>query len=101
ACHALGYLGGRIGPDLTRIGSIRSERDLVEAILFPSASFVRSYEPTTLVTTDGRVLNGVVREETPSELLLQLDAEKSLRIAVDEIDERKPGAISIMPTGLE
>src|SRR5207249_4650704 len=40
-CHAVGYLGGQIGPDLTRIGSVRSERDLLEAILFPSISFVR------------------------------------------------------------
>ncbi len=34
-CHAIGYLGGTIGPDLTRIGQVRSERDLVEAIVFP------------------------------------------------------------------
>ena len=45
ACHAIGYLGGKVGPDLTRIGQIRTERDLLEAIVFPSASFVRSYEP--------------------------------------------------------
>src|SRR6185369_5956914 len=44
-CHAIGYLGGNVGPDLTRIGSIRQERDLLESILFPSASFVQSFEP--------------------------------------------------------
>src|SRR5262249_8302501 len=26
SCHAIGYLGGNIGPDLTKVGSIRSER---------------------------------------------------------------------------
>src|SRR5262249_9085632 len=35
-CHAMGYVGGDIGPDLTKIGSIRTERDLVEAIVFPN-----------------------------------------------------------------
>ena len=34
ACHAIGYRGGTIGPDLTAIGQIRSERDLLEAIVF-------------------------------------------------------------------
>ena len=35
SCHTIGYLGGKIGPDLTRIGQIRSERDLLEAISVP------------------------------------------------------------------
>ena len=56
ACHKVGYVGGTIGPDLTRIGGIRTERDLLESIVFPSASFVRSYEPVRVVTTDERTL---------------------------------------------
>ena len=36
-CHEIGYVGGHVGPDLTRIGKIRGERDLLESILFPSA----------------------------------------------------------------
>jgi hypothetical protein len=42
-CHKIGYLGGHVGPDLTRVGQVRSERDLLEAVVYPSASFVRSY----------------------------------------------------------
>ena len=101
ACHQMGYLGGRVGPDLTRIGSIRTERDLLEAILFPSISFVRSYEPITIVTVDGRVLNGVIRNETSSEITLQLDAQKVLRLPTEEIEQRQPGPVSIMPAGLD
>ncbi|MEX2027379.1 MAG: hypothetical protein WEH44_08760, partial [Pirellulaceae bacterium] len=41
ACHAVGYVGGKSGPDLTRIAQTRNERDLLESILFPSASLVR------------------------------------------------------------
>ena len=52
-CHALGYLGGHMGPDLTSIGQIRSDRDLLEAVVYPSASFVRSYEPMIVVTKSG------------------------------------------------
>lgn len=101
ACHQMGYLGGNIGPSLNRIGNIRRERDLLESLMFPSASFVRSYEPVTVITTDGRVHNGLVRDETTSELILALDARKIERIAKSEIGERFPGKISVMPAGLD
>ncbi|MEP6994984.1 MAG: protein kinase, partial [Acidobacteriota bacterium] len=38
ACHSIAGNGGHIGPDLSKIGSIRAGRDLLEAIAFPSAS---------------------------------------------------------------
>ena len=101
ACHQMGYKGGQIGPDLSRIGKIRTERDLLESILFPSLSFVRSYEPISLVTTNGRVLNGIVKNETADEITLVMDHQKILQISLDEIEERRPGAVSIMPAGLE
>ena len=101
ACHAMGYLGGQIGPDLTRIGKIRSRRDLLEAIVFPSASFVRSYEPLNVITLDGRVISGVVREDSPVGITL-IDTQRQTRhIARDEIDQTLPGKLSVMPSGLD
>ena len=101
ACHRRGYLGGNIGPDLNRIGQVRSERDLLESILFPSLTFVRSYEPITIVTDDGLVHSGLIRDETTDDVTLQLDAQKSIVIPKSGIDERLPGTVSIMPAGLE
>jgi putative membrane-bound dehydrogenase-like protein len=100
-CHAIGYLGGTIGPDLTRIGQIRSPRDMLEAIVFPSASFVRSYEPMTISTTGGHAYNGIVRKDAPDEVILVLNAKDTARISRDEIDEMIPGTVSIMPAGLD
>ena len=101
ACHRRGYIGGNIGPDLNRIGQIRTERALLESILFPSLTFVRSYEPVAIVLDDGRVLNGVIRDETDSVITLQLDANKSIQISKSTIEERQAGTVSIMPAGLE
>jgi putative membrane-bound dehydrogenase-like protein len=101
ACHRRGYLGGAIGPDLNRIGSVRSERDLLESILFPSLSFVRSYEPISIVTDDGLVFNGLLRGESDTEMTLQLDAQKSVLILKSSIEESHMGKVSIMPAGLE
>jgi len=101
ACHRRAYLGGHIGPDLSRIGSVRTERDLLESILFPSLTFVRNFEPTTIVTADGRIHNGVVRQEDGNSVELQLDAKKSRTLQKSEIDERVMGKTSIMPAGLD
>ncbi|GIW88351.1 MAG: hypothetical protein KatS3mg108_2675 [Isosphaeraceae bacterium] len=100
-CHATGYVGGKIGPDLTRIGEIRTERDLLEAIVYPSASFVRSYEPVTVATSDGRLLNGIVERDTTTELVLRINADQVEHIARDAIEEIRPGTVSIMPAGLD
>ncbi len=101
SCHAIGYLGGRIGPDLTHIGRIRNDRDLLEAILYPSASFVRSYEPVLVTTKRGQSYNGLVRSDTPEEVVLILNATEEKRIARRNIESIQPSKVSIMPAGMD
>lgn len=101
ACHAIGYLGGKVGPDLTRIGGIRTERDILEAIIFPSASFVRSYEPVTIVLADGKVVNGTIRNETSDEIVLATGPKDEVRVSRKDIDEMRPSTVSVMPSGLD
>lgn len=100
SCHAIGYMGGRIGPDLTRIGQVRSERDLLEAILYPSASFARGYEPVVVRTRAGEVHTGVLRNnELPDEIVLATERDE-VRIPRRDIVEMQPGTVSLMPQGL-
>ena len=100
ACHSIGYQGGDIGPDLTRIGQIRERKDLLEAIVYPSASFVRSYEPVVAVTASDSI-SGVPIEETDSHLLLAVNADEQVRIPRSDIEEVRPGTVSVMPSGLD
>lgn len=101
ACHKMGYVGGTAGPDLTRIGGVRTERDLLEAVLYPSASFVRSYEPVRVVTADDRTLNGVLTKDAPDEIVIVVAADKEERVARGDIASLAPSTISLMPAGLE
>ncbi len=98
-CHAIGYRGGKLGPDLTSIGQIRSERDLLEAIVFPNASFVRGYEPLVVTTTAGVVHSGVLKAEQPDELVLTIGESQEARIPRGHVADMQPGAVSVMPTG--
>ena len=101
SCHAMAYVGGRIGPDLSHIGAIRTPRDLLEAIVRPSASFVRSYEPSIVVTDDGRSFQGVVREEAGGALAIQTSATVVERVPREEVESIEPGRTSIMPQGYD
>ena len=100
SCHAIGYMGGHIGPDLTRIGQVRTERDLLEAILYPSASFARGYEPVVVRTRSGAVHTGVLRNnDLPDEILLATERDET-RIPRRDIVDMQPGSVSLMPQGL-
>ncbi|MCA9262839.1 MAG: c-type cytochrome [Planctomycetales bacterium] len=101
SCHALGYLGGDVGPDLSRIGQIRTPRDLAESILYPSLSFVRSYEPWNVATVDGRVTSGVMREQTGNYVEIIDSQRRLIRISRPTIEEMTPATVSIMPAGFD
>jgi putative heme-binding domain-containing protein len=101
SCHSMGYLGGKVGPDLTTIGQVRTEMDLLEAILYPSASFVRSYEPVIVKTKDGEPHSGILRGDNEQGVLLVSGPNMEERIARADIEDMRPGTVSIMPAGLE
>lgn len=100
-CHTMGHRGGKLGPDLTRIGRIRSERELLEAVIFPSATFVRGYEPFTVTTHSGDAHSGILRTDTADEIILATGPESEQRVARPHIAEIQPGAVSPMPPGMD
>ena len=94
ACHRLGYAGGTVGPELTRIGETRTERDLLESILYPSLSFVRSYEPVLIITVEGRTISGTIRDETPQEYVLATGPDQEMRVPREEVEQIQPSTVS-------
>ena len=100
-CHAVGYLGGRLGPDLSAIGRIRADRDLLESIVYPSASLARGYEPVVVTTRGGKVVAGIPRADTANELVLAINAAEETRIDRADVEEVRPGTVSVMPAGLD
>lgn len=101
SCHSMGYLGGQVGPDLTTIGQIRTEKDLLESIVYPSASFVRSYEPVIVKTKSDDEYSGVIRRDAPDEIVLATGPTTEVRVARSDIADMRPGTASVMPAGFE
>jgi putative membrane-bound dehydrogenase-like protein len=99
SCHAMGYRGGRTGPDLTAIGQIRSDRDLLEAIVFPNASFVRGYEPVVVTTGSGATHAGVLKDEGVEHVVILSATGEETRVSRSDITALEPGVVSLMPPG--
>jgi putative heme-binding domain-containing protein len=62
-CHRVAGKGGRIGPDLSRIGSARTQDALVREIRNPHEVIPPAYETVTVVTKDGQKVRGVKKNE--------------------------------------
>jgi putative heme-binding domain-containing protein len=60
-CHRVGTRGGRMGPDLTRVGRTRSLHYLRESVVSPNADLTAGYNTITVVTHDGKKIVGVQR----------------------------------------
>ena len=94
-CHRLFGTGGEIGPDIT--GSNRSNIDyILENILDPSAVVGRDFQMTVLALNDGRVINGLLKQETDSALTIQTINDKVV-VPKSEIEERNLSTVSMMP----
>ena len=101
-CHTIRSEGGHVGPDLSRIGAVRSGRDLLEAILFPSASFARGYEPFIIATNDGRVHSGIIARETSDAIVLVTpDRLRDLPPPLHPSRRSSQRRVSVMPRGLD
>jgi putative membrane-bound dehydrogenase-like protein len=98
-CHAIAGEGRHVGPDLGKIGSVRTPADLLESIVFPNASFAREFEPYTVVTKEGDVHVGIIVRETPDSLHLRTPDD--LRLPRSGIKKIEPSKVSVMPQGLE
>ena len=101
ACHKIGEAGRPIGPDLSHIGSIRTERDLLESILFPSNTLARDYEAHVIETSDGQQTLGVIKSHTAEGLLVIDIAGQEKNIAHQTIAGDTTLPTSLMPQGLD
>jgi cytochrome c oxidase cbb3-type subunit III len=73
SCHFVNGRGGRLGPELSTVGSARSRAYLIESIREPSKQLTRNggfgesvtlkYDTVTAVTADGRTIVGVPMNE--------------------------------------
>ncbi len=86
SCHIVNGRGGRLGPELSTVGSARSRAYLVESIRQPGRQLTQNrvfgddvtlkYDTVTAVTADGRTIVGVPMNEDTFTLQLMDTSER-------------------------
>ncbi len=100
-CHRIGEVGQAIGPDLSTIGRIRSGRDLLESILYPSESLARDFETWTVELVNGPTYVGLIQRETADTVYLTTPAAEEIPIQRSNVKSITAIPMSLMPQGLD
>ena len=99
ACHKIGDVGQKVGPQLDGIGQRGAER-LLEDVLDPNRNVDGAFRATIIVTQSGLTITGLkLRDEGQVTVLVDSQG-KEQRIAQAEIDESQISPISPMPSNL-
>jgi putative membrane-bound dehydrogenase-like protein len=99
ACHRLFGEGENVGPDLTFAN--RKDRDaLLVSVVDPNAVVRKEYLAYVVTTRDGRVLTGLVAEQTAESVTLVDAKNQRTTVPRERIDSIRESPTSLMPEGL-
>jgi putative heme-binding domain-containing protein len=103
-CHKMRGEGGFVGPELSDVFERwkGDRRGIAREILDPSQKVDAQYAVRVILTLDGQVLSGVVKEEGPQAITIVTDPESPApqKVARSDIDEVTTTSTSMMPRGL-
>lgn len=100
SCHKIGEHGGRVGPELTRIGVDRSPQQLAESLLWPNQTVEEKYRVHQVLTKEGEQVRGyLVRENDQAVTLRDPSTLEERSFAVESIAAIR-SLPSLMPEGL-
>lgn len=99
SCHKVAGAGGAVGPELTTIAKCLTPEEIVESVYWPTRTVKPEYRAAAFTLADGRVLQGIVKEDTPEAVVVVDAAGKSHRLAPADIEERAEVG-SLMPANV-
>ena len=100
-CHRVNKQGGSVGPDLSTIARVRTRRDLLESVVYPGMTIANGFETYTVLTEEGRILEGVIQRATSRAIVLRDSQRAETTVYRQEIQKLSRQTSSIMPEGLD
>jgi putative heme-binding domain-containing protein len=100
-CHTTDGSGVKAGPDLAAIADKFPRRDLLRAVLEPSATVAVGYGTTVIETKDDEEFQGVIKQATAEWIELVGGDGRPVRIALNNIRDQRTTDLSLMPEGYE
>jgi putative heme-binding domain-containing protein len=99
-CHKIHGEGQEVGPDITVNGRASYEQ-LLSNVFDPSLVIGEAYQARTVRTDDGRVVTGLLAEDSEQRVTLKVQGGKLETIAREEVVAMKTSELSLMPEGIE
>jgi cytochrome c oxidase cbb3-type subunit III len=96
-CHMIGPRGGRIGPNLSRIGAARSAAALEREIRRPAEVIPVGFETVTVVTKEGRRIRGARKNEDTFSVQIMTANEDILSFSKKDVEVVPELERSLMP----
>ncbi len=100
ACHQIDGIGTNVGPDISDTRS-KSAEALLISVLDPNAAIDSSFVQFQVLTFDGRIMDGLLIDETADAVTLQQKGGARVTVPRDEIDRMQAPGVSLMPEGFE
>ncbi len=97
SCHGVDGVGGRLGPDLSRIAEVRSMQSLISSIRDPGAEVQPGFRGVTVITERGAEIRGVVKSEDAFSIQIVGADERLQGYFKSSLKEIVRGQDSLMP----
>jgi quinoprotein glucose dehydrogenase len=98
-CHKVKGEGGDLGPDLAGVVEKRGRDYVLESIVLPNKQIAQGFETLVVTMNSGETHSGLVKSETPTDLVLNSPDDGLLKLKIANIKARARG-LSTMPEGL-
>ncbi len=95
-CHKMHGEGKDIGPDLTKANR-KDQNFLLVSMVDPSAQIRKEFLSYTVLTTDGRIVTGLLVGQTPAELTFVNAKNERTTVPRGDIDTMHAMSASLMP----
>jgi putative heme-binding domain-containing protein len=100
ACHQVGQTGHVVGPNLASVSN-KAAGDLLISVLDPNREALPTFNSYTLVTTQGKILTGIIAAESAASVTLKRAEGQQDVVLRGEIEQLASNGISLMPEGFE
>lgn len=98
SCHRVNNVGGRLGPDLSRVGVARARDAIVRRIRGAVEDFKPGYEPVTITADNGQSIKGVKKNEDNYSVQIMDTRERIQGYEKEKMKEVKDDTQSPMPS---
>jgi putative heme-binding domain-containing protein len=98
ACHEIDDRDASLGPTIQEINKKYPRlAEMLQHALQPSLKIEDPYAAYVILTSEGRVVSGLLVEQSEREVVLKTAEKQIVRIARDNIDEMRKSEQSLMP----